>query len=1184
MKMRKRNQSLLLTLVLVLAMFAFMPVAANAADSVTLYVYSAGGDDYNDGSLNNPYATIGKAISTAQAVYSGDEVTVYVMAGDYVATEYITHANLTIEAFNAGEGNYDYVTIYPDYNSTNPAPISIYTPEWIFAANNLSSKVGFTLSHINLSGDDPITPGLEDGTGVTGVYMSSADGAGTYMTLDNCTINDMQLGVRQNYSDYITVSILNSVINAQCPVSMEYGSSIVIENSALTMTTGSYSSAVVSLNNLGNANITNTIIRGNEGVGRGIYGNLSGGVIAGNEFLALDIALELNDIANLIVSDNYVETTNHGFDLETYYYNPASMTVSDNTMINKAKNNGYQTGIRLYLNDDTSGSSFNVYGNEIVNFAYGLYYDGDDYYSDIIGLNLSHEGTGNKFRGNILNMYIETLRSTSKVDMRNTDWGTTDRQEVYDRIYFRDVYPSSDGDTAAATHEDAFSFDDVLATSALETVYVDDDYTSSTTGFGETRFNSIVEAKPWVRSGGTIYVADGLYDEQVFIFQPVTIHGSGENTIIKNTTGDYNNPILLVSSPNTTIRGMNFQDAHYGLTIGDFDYCRTILNKPISFTYYDSMADNAIVYNNNFGNQGYASISVDYQNAPDTLDGLTIEGNTFHSDTRRTYHALLSRYDLVINSLVIKDNQILYGYSNGFGLRFGGNALMQGNDILIDGSFDDPFAQKIGFTLFAEGSGLISDNTFHIADGINYASSEQDSVGIRYEISQAPLEPITAQFYNNTFSGFDYALYFYAYDVNLNEGTINVTVGGSNEHYNDLNHNTYGVVSQYKPVSIDASYNLWGASDEDIPDMILDINDQSYYGVVTYLPSATLTVENPLLSDLQVNPVALSPSFEPGVYEYTASVDNEVTAIIITPSAIVGTIYLNDNEVTSDSQVDIPLVVGLNTVTIEVENGALSSWYTLSITRLSADNPVLSNLLINPGTLSPSFDSKVYEYTASVNNSVTTITITPSVSTGTIYIDENEIPSGSSTKIPLVVGQNNITIEVKNGELSSTYSLSIKRKNSSSTSGGGGWSPAPKPEPEEDVDEPALEIRMTIGEPQASVGGAPYTLDAPAFIKSDSNRTLVPIRFVAEALGGEVEWLAPTRQVIIRQTIDSHQMEIVLTLGLDIALINGEPVTLDGPAETRPPGRTFVPLRFVSETLGAQVDWDPDNQEITITR
>jgi len=61
-------------------------------------------------------------------------------------------------------------------------------------------------------------------------------------------------------------------------------------------------------------------------------------------------------------------------------------------------------------------------------------------------------------------------------------------------------------------------------------------------------------------------------------------------------------------------------------------------------------------------------------------------------------------------------------------------------------------------------------------------------------------------------------------------------------------------------------------------------------------------------------------------------------------------------------------------------------------------------------------------------------------------------------------------------------------------------------------------------------------------------------------------------------------MEIVLTLGSDIALINGEPVTLDCPAETRPPGRTFVPLRFVSETLGAQVDWDPDNQEITITR
>ncbi|MFZ5901872.1 stalk domain-containing protein [Desulforudis sp. 1088] len=33
-----------------------------------------------------------------------------------------------------------------------------------------------------------------------------------------------------------------------------------------------------------------------------------------------------------------------------------------------------------------------------------------------------------------------------------------------------------------------------------------------------------------------------------------------------------------------------------------------------------------------------------------------------------------------------------------------------------------------------------------------------------------------------------------------------------------------------------------------------------------------------------------------------------------------------------------------------------------------------------------------------------------------------------------------------------------------------------------------------------------------------------------------------------------------------------------------PPGRTFVPLRFVSETLGAVVDYDPVTRQITITR
>jgi hypothetical protein len=72
----------------------------------------------------------------------------------------------------------------------------------------------------------------------------------------------------------------------------------------------------------------------------------------------------------------------------------------------------------------------------------------------------------------------------------------------------------------------------------------------------------------------------------------------------------------------------------------------------------------------------------------------------------------------------------------------------------------------------------------------------------------------------------------------------------------------------------------------------------------------------------------------------------------------------------------------------------------------------------------------------------------------------------------------------------------------------------------------------------ATVGDKPYTLDAMPFVKSKVNRTLVPVRFVSEALGARLEWQATTRQVII--TDDGT--EIILRAGSDQALVNGKPV------------------------------------------
>ena len=106
--------------------------------------------------------------------------------------------------------------------------------------------------------------------------------------------------------------------------------------------------------------------------------------------------------------------------------------------------------------------------------------------------------------------------------------------------------------------------------------------------------------------------------------------------------------------------------------------------------------------------------------------------------------------------------------------------------------------------------------------------------------------------------------------------------------------------------------------------------------------------------------------------------------------------------------------------------------------------------------------------------------------------------------------------------------------------------------------------------------------DIPAFIVD--NRTLVPVRIVSENLGAQVTWKQDTRQV----QIETGDTSITLTIGSSQALVNGAAVELyDGVPATMAAvdrlTRTMVPLRFVSEQLGAQVEFDNETSTVTIT-
>lgn len=86
----------------------------------------------------------------------------------------------------------------------------------------------------------------------------------------------------------------------------------------------------------------------------------------------------------------------------------------------------------------------------------------------------------------------------------------------------------------------------------------------------------------------------------------------------------------------------------------------------------------------------------------------------------------------------------------------------------------------------------------------------------------------------------------------------------------------------------------------------------------------------------------------------------------------------------------------------------------------------------------------------------------------------------------------------------------------------------------------------------------------------EEGRTLVPLRAFFEGLGAKVDWQEETKTVVAVK----GERTIQLPVGSQSALVNGEEVFLDVPAKVEE-GRTLVPLRFVGEALGAEVNWDP---------
>ncbi len=124
-------------------------------------------------------------------------------------------------------------------------------------------------------------------------------------------------------------------------------------------------------------------------------------------------------------------------------------------------------------------------------------------------------------------------------------------------------------------------------------------------------------------------------------------------------------------------------------------------------------------------------------------------------------------------------------------------------------------------------------------------------------------------------------------------------------------------------------------------------------------------------------------------------------------------------------------------------------------------------------------------------------------------------------------------------------------------------------------------IVLQIGNCFASVNGKEVELDVEPYIKN--GRTMVPLRFIAESFGANIEY-DPVERMI---TMQYDTITIYLQIGNKVAYIEEEgatgriPISLDVPAEIIQ-GRSNVPLRFIGEAFGATIEWEEKTQTITI--
>jgi hypothetical protein len=124
-----------------------------------------------------------------------------------------------------------------------------------------------------------------------------------------------------------------------------------------------------------------------------------------------------------------------------------------------------------------------------------------------------------------------------------------------------------------------------------------------------------------------------------------------------------------------------------------------------------------------------------------------------------------------------------------------------------------------------------------------------------------------------------------------------------------------------------------------------------------------------------------------------------------------------------------------------------------------------------------------------------------------------------------------------------------------------------------DVDFPLAPGTLQEGEKAGLAGARAY---------SENGVTLVPLRFASEQLYTDVKWNGKKQEITITDAASGRV--IVLIIGNRSAYVDGKPIQMQVAPLISPSGKTYVPIRFIAETLGAEVKWNHEQQRVGVRK